>query len=192
MTGLGIGGADDLLIFMISSTTARTITDAKDFDVWSYGSEDKIFHIGTKVSIGDEPDNIAIIMDGLMYGGALGWRIQDYADYEVSSAQGGTSSHWDSPWMAPSWGAKDTLWIPGAGGSGSGSGFTVDYPTSYSQGREQDSAGWGWCVGAERELKASSEDPSVFITNKSVDYVAGMVAVQGGSARGGGFGELGL
>lgn len=105
--------------------------------------------------------------------------IRDYTGVpECTTIATGTSGAMDSASLAPSWGAKDTLWITAAARDGNNT--TTSYPSNYTDGRVDR---WANAEGASissarRNLNASSEDPGAFV-NPSDQWGAVTIAIQG-------------
>lgn len=121
------------------------------------------------------------------------YRITGYSAVpEVGVSATGVSANPDPPNLAPSWGAKDTLWFASCGYD-DGAKTVNAYPANYLNGRNDRSNSVTGCgVGtAERDLNASPENPGTFTLSGADEWVANTVAIQSrGSAAGGGAGGI--
>lgn len=112
--------------------------------------------------------------------------------YRVSGASGlvengtavstGTTASPDPPSLAPSWGAKDTLWLVFLTMN---SGFTLTLPTNYTNSQTVDSGlGPAGCqiTSGERELNTASEDPGAFPGGDAGPFVINTIGIEPGSA----------
>lgn len=99
---------------------------------------------------------------------------EDLAGIEINFASVTTNTP-NSGNLTPSWGALDTLWITGFGGSVTNA-FSAA-PTNYSDYSSDQSS--YVCHGAFRELNASSENPGAFTgTISSQENIAVTIAVR--------------
>lgn len=104
----------------------------------------------------------------------------------VGNAATNTSNAPDPPSLAPSWGAKDTLWLA-ACGNDNGNRTASAAPPSYTNLRNDNSPG-GTGVGvnlatARRALNAASDDPGTFTLSASATWIANVVAVEPAAMR---------
>ena len=106
---------------------------------------------------------------------------------EAATATTGTSTAPDSGSLNPAgWGTEDTLWFAFASANGLSSTtprFSA-YPTNYTNGRSDISAGGNGVVQAvaRRELNAASEDPGAFTIDTSAAWRASTIGVRPSSA----------
>ncbi len=104
----------------------------------------------------------------------------------AATATTGTSTAPNSGSLNPAgWGTEDTLWFVFASANGLSSTtprFTV-YPTNYTDGRSDISAGGNGVVQgvARRELNAASEDPGAFTMDTSAAWRASTIGVRPGA-----------
>ncbi len=106
---------------------------------------------------------------------------------EAATATTGTSTAPNSGSLNPAgWGTEDTLWFTFASlnGSSSTTPRITAYPTNYTNGRSDISAGGNGVVQgvARRELNAASEDPSAFTIGTSVAWRASTIGVRPSSS----------
>lgn len=105
---------------------------------------------------------------------------------EAATATTGTSTAPDSGSLNPvGWGTEDTLWFAFASANGLSSTtprFSA-YPTNYTNGRSDISAGGNGVVQAvaRRELNAASEDPGAFTIDTSAAWRASTIGVRPGA-----------
>ena len=105
---------------------------------------------------------------------------------EAATATTGTSTAPDSGSLNPAgWRTEDTLWFAFASANGLSSTtprFSA-YPTNYTNGRSDISAGGNGVVQAvaRRELNAASEDPGAFTIDTSAGWRASTIVVRPGA-----------
>ena len=105
---------------------------------------------------------------------------------EAATATTGTSTAPNSGSLNPAgWGTEDTLWFAYAATNGMSSTtprFSA-YPTNYTNGRSDISAGGNGVVQAvaRRELNAASEDPGAFTIDTSAAWRASTIGVRPGA-----------
>lgn len=133
-----------------------------------------------KVADGEEGASFTIDMDQARFGYSITFRISGY----TGTPEGDTASNWgsepDPPNLTPSWGEADTLWLAAYGGAHCLD--TGGYPADYSNGLEDCDSGKRGVAKAERELKASSENPGTFTVVADTNWVAATIAVQPAAA----------
>ena len=93
----------------------------------------------------------------------------------------------DPPNLAPSWGAKDTLWFALFSHAEWLSGIT--YPTNYTNGTKRSGTSGSQLAGlahARRELNSASENPGTFTPNEVWGSLAATLAIEPSAGGGGG------
>jgi hypothetical protein len=106
---------------------------------------------------------------------------------EAATATTGTSTAPNSGSLNPAgWGTEDTLWFTFASANGLSSTTPrfSGYPTNYTNGRSDISAGGNGVVQgvARRELNAASEDPGAFTIDTSAGWRASTIGVRPSSS----------
>lgn len=167
--------AGDLLLVVFGFSGTTTVSLAG----WSFLSADNNtvqLSVGYRVSDGTEGASQTFTLGTASLTVYNIYRISGWGLIpEKGVAATGTSRFPNSPSLAPSWGAKDTLWI---------SAFAQDFneaisvsPTNYTNTLSQ-TGGVTLCIGsAQRQLNASSDDPSAWTVSSVKDWVAQTLAI---------------
>jgi hypothetical protein len=150
--------------------------------------------IGCRVADGSEGSTILVTLTSAEQSCHTSYRITGQfssatvADYiAASTIVTGTSAAPDAGALNPAnWNVEDTLWITSCslnGAGGSTPRITV-YPTSYTDGRSDISAGGNGCVNgtARRENATSSEDAGAFTSDTVVAWGASTVGIRPAAA----------
>lgn len=171
--------AGHLLVAIFAFSAERTFSDPSGWTRLSYASSSGTAALAVfyKIAAGSDA-NPSITPSGTTRSAHITFRITDHGAAstapEVGTSATGSSTTPNPPSLAPSWGSEDTLWLAlGAGMAGA----VNSYPTSYSNGLSQ-AASTVVAMSAERQLAASSEDPSTFALNASGNWTAQTLAVR--------------
>ncbi len=171
-----------LVVFAVDTDPTVSIDTGVSGSNWtiegSLATSNKV--TGTVVwKIAEGSDALELDTSGSEHGAAVAYRISGADEVDVTSVTGGSDSSPNPPSHTPVGGSQDYLWIAGAMSSRSST-ITVA-PTNYSNflatGLVTGSPGLGT---AERALTASSEDPGVFTSSVSKDWVTFTIAVHPG------------
>ena len=100
------------------------------------------------------------------------YRISGAANIAISTVVKNTNANPDPGPLTSGFGAVNTLWIAAYGGSQSATAF----PASYTAGHTAIS-GSSRVASAQRNLNATSENPGIFTTSPSGDWVAWTIAI---------------
>lgn len=194
------GNNGDLLLlygFKASSSVVDiTGTDADTFsDLAAYGTGNHSY-FGTRIIDGTEGASMTFYCAVSSAFGCALIVISDWADFEFVNRYSDNDSTPEPPTNTPSWPESDTLWLNCLAGDRSmgSSGFQPptdyaeeflvwDYPTNYQ------------CIFgcSSRELRATTQTPGRWdVHGYAADYNNSLLAIQGASAKGGGFGGPGL
>jgi len=149
------------------------------------GDSQMVCHLYMRKVTGSEGTSVTVGYSKSAGTNAIVTRIKGWNEIdppEVAFSEGSSATA-DPPNLAPSWGAKPTLWLALAGvNAGTGSEVT-GVPTNYERPRDvqsQQGAGASVCARkTSRYLEAASEDPGAY-SNANTEWVAATVAVLAG------------
>ena len=181
--------AGDLIIAIMGrpSTTGGNPTFPAGFVV-ANSSLTRQLDFAKKLSDGTETGNFTVTISSNNTGGWIVFRITGWGgtlgttfdntagtcgDVARATSASGTSTTPDPPSLDPaSWGTEDTLWIASCM-CAAAAGNPTAFPTSYSTGVRANG-----CGAADRQLNASSEDPSTFSQASSLAWLASTIGVK--------------
>jgi hypothetical protein len=103
----------------------------------------------------------------------IAYRISDAFGTPEAASVNGISTSADPPSLTPSWGTKKTLWLAAAIDQVNA---ITGTPTNYIN---QLAAPNSTLVSAQRDLEASSDDPSTYTLNPSQGWRSGTIATRG-------------
>lgn len=173
----------DLLLVIFNADSTPTITFPEGwtqlFQTLGPTTYKHMFGAWYRIADGEEGATITVTTSASEQSAHTSYRITDYSGTpEVGTSSATFNSSPNPPSLAPSWGAKDTLWFAVCG---YGNNYTITaYPTDYTDGRNDYADSTHGCgVGsARRELNAASEDPGTFTLSGDMRWVANTVAIQ--------------
>lgn len=182
-TGVTTG---DLLICIFGSDGLPTISTA------SAGWAMPNMHNETQVSsalfwkVATGSDDLTIDYSATEITDYIVMRITGFTGAPEFSHAAAFSEAPDTPSLAPSWGAADTLWIS-AYVQDNGLRTNTAFPANYADNQltQSDGTTSGLHIAmASRNLNAATEDPGPFATNLADDWSGYTIAVQGAGAGG--------
>ncbi len=135
--------------------------------------------VGYRIADGSEGATITVTTGNAQMTSHTSYRISGYFGVpEVGAATNGNSNIPDPPNLAPSWGARSTLWFAVVGYN-DGRFIINAYPVNYTDGRldrSNDVEGVG-TGSARRELNAAAENPGTFTLQAAGIWVANTIAI---------------
>lgn len=184
----GIAAGDTLVVFFSHFAAATVSWPAgwtELFDIDNVAGNQAGLAAAWRKADGTEGSTITVTTSAGSKTAHTSYLVTGAADPTVSPPQSATATGSDAsanpPNLAPSGGAKDYLWLVGAGQSNEAA-FTA-YPTNYVNGITDETgttgatATNGDIASASRQLNAASEDPGVFTYGVASEWVAATIAI---------------
>ena len=135
--------------------------------------------VGYRIADGSEGATIVVTTGNNRMTSHTSYRISGYSGVpEAGASTNGNNVNPDPPNLAPSWGARNTLWFAVVGYD-DGRWVINNYPANYTDGRldrSNDVEGVG-TGSARRELNIVAEDPGVYTLQVAGVWIANTIAI---------------
>ena len=177
----GIVAGNLLLVFFVSDQVPTITFPGGWTQLFQVANSTYVkFGAWYRIADGGEGGTITVTTSDAQMTAHTSYRITGYSGLpEVGVSATGASVSPNSPNLAPSWGALDTLWFA-IEGNDDGTTLVSGWPAGYGNQRNDKALNSaGAAVGScRRELNAASQDPGVFTIDASERWIANTVAVK--------------